>query len=127
MGNSYILGRSREHNLLNKLRKNDWFAIRGSGSKAGMVIVNEKKYFPIDLISIKKKNKKTIVWFIQVSKYFTDIDDIEKKYLARWAKKVGAKAILAWTHEKRSKFDPKRGKWQFYNLTDDKELDFNKH
>ena len=85
------------------------------------------KYFPIDLISVKKKNQKTIVWFIQVSKYFTDIDDIEKKYLARWAKKVGAKAILAWTHEKRSKFDPKRGKWQFYNLTDDKELDFNKH
>ena len=47
MGNSYILGRSREHNLLNKLRKNDWFAIRGSGSKAGMVLVDGKKYFPI--------------------------------------------------------------------------------
>ena len=38
-----------------------------------MVIVNEKKYFPIDLISIKKKNKKTIVWFIQVSKYLDQV------------------------------------------------------
>ena len=37
MANSYVLGRSREHNLLSKLRTNGWFAIRGSGSKAGMV------------------------------------------------------------------------------------------
>ena len=42
--NSYVLGRSREHNLLSKLRMNGWFAIRGSGSKAGMVLVDGKKY-----------------------------------------------------------------------------------
>ena len=54
MVNSYILGRSREHNLLSKLRKNNWFAIRGSGSKAGMVKVDGKKYFPIDIVSVKK-------------------------------------------------------------------------
>ena len=82
MVNSYILGRSREYNLLSKLRKNNWFAIRGAGSKAGMVKVNDKKYFPIDIVSIKKdKGKMTKIWFIQVSKYLTDIDKIEKKYL----------------------------------------------
>ena len=79
MVNSYILGRSREYNLLSKLRKNNWFAIRGAGSKAGMVKVNDKKYFPIDIVSIKKdKGKMTKIWFIQVSKYLTDIDKIEK-------------------------------------------------
>ena len=116
MANSYVLGRSREHNLLNKLRMNDWFAIRGSGSKAGMVLVDGKKYFPIDIISVKKEKKKTIVWFIQVSKYLSDIDEIERKYLVKWAKKVGAEPILAWTFEKRIKSNPKRGKWEFYNL-----------
>ena len=55
--NSYVLGRSREHNLLSKLRMNGWFAIRGSGSKAGMVLVDGKKYFPIDIISVRKEKK----------------------------------------------------------------------
>ena len=116
MANSYVLGRSREHNLLNKLRTNGWFAIRGSGSKAGMVIVDGKKFFPIDIVSVKIVKKKTLVWFIQVSKYLSDIDDIEKKYLTKWAKKVGAEPILALTFEKRRKANPKRGKWEFYNL-----------
>ena len=116
MTNSYVLGRSREHNLLNKLRTNGWFAIRGSGSKAGMVLVDGKKYFPIDIISVRKEKKKTIVWFIQVSKYLSDIDEIERKYLVKWAKKVGAEPVLAWTFEKRRKSNPKRGKWEFYNL-----------
>lgn len=114
--NSYVLGRSREHNLLSKLRMNGWFAIRGSGSKAGMVLVDGKKYFPIDIISVRKEKKKTIVWFIQVSKYLSDIDEIERKYLVKWAKKVGAEPVLAWTFEKRRKANPKRGKWEFYNL-----------
>ena len=72
MANSYVLGRSREHNLLSKLRTNGWFAIRGSGSKAGMVLVDGKKYFPIDIISVRKEKKKTkprnfIVLKIQIS------------------------------------------------------------
>lgn len=123
MTNSYTLGRSREHNLLSKLRKNGWFAIRGSGSKAGMVLVDGKKYFPIDIVAIKKNKKKTVVWFIQVSKYFSDIDEIEKKYLSEWAKKIGGEAILAWTFEKRKKSNSKRGKWLYYNLLDKKYID----
>ena len=52
MSNSYVLGRGRENNLIVKLRKKGWFAIRGSGSKAGMVIVEGKKYFPIDIVAV---------------------------------------------------------------------------
>ena len=126
MSNSYILGRAREHNLLSKLRINGWFAIRGSGSKAGMVVVDGKKYYPIDIVSVKKDKKKTIVWFIQVSKYLSDIDEVERKYLKIWAKKVGAEPILAWTFEKRRKSNPKRGKWEFYNLNDNKYIKINK-
>ena len=79
MSNSYVLGRGRENNLIVKLRKKGWFAIRGSGSKAGMVIVEGKKYFPIDIVAVKKDGKYPQVLFIQVSKYFSDIDSIEKK------------------------------------------------
>ena len=121
MVNSYILGRSREYNLLSKLRKNNWFAIRGAGSKAGMVKVNDKKYFPIDIVSIKKdKGKMTKIWFIQVSKYLTDIDKIEKKYLLEWAIGKGATPVIAWTFDKRSTKNKKRGNWQFFNLKTEK-------
>ena len=64
MTNSYILGRAREHNLLSKLRINGWFAIRGSGSKAGMVVVDGKKYYPIDIVSVKKNNKENTSTFV---------------------------------------------------------------
>jgi len=125
--NSYILGRSREYNLLSKLRKNNWFAIRGAGSKAGMVKVNDKKYFPIDIVSIKKdKGKMTKIWFIQVSKYLTDIDKIEKKYLLEWAIGKGATPVIAWTFDKRSTKNKKRGNWQFFNLKTEKFIDFEK-
>lgn len=127
MVNSYILGRSREYNLLSKLRKNNWFAIRGAGSKAGMVKVNDKKYFPIDIVSIKKdKGKMTKIWFIQVSKYLTDIDKIEKKYLLEWAIGKGATPVIAWTFDKRSTKNKKRGNWQFFNLKTEKFIDFEK-
>ena len=127
MVNSYILGRSREYNLLSKLRKNNWFAIRGAGSKAGMVKVNDKKYFPIDIVSIKKdKGKMTKIWFIQVSKYLTDIDKIEKKYLLEWAIGKGATPVIAWTFNKRSTKNKKRGNWQFFNLKTEKFIDFEK-
>ena len=127
MVNSYILGRSREYNLLSKLRKNNWFAIRGAGSKAGMVKVNDKKYFPIDIVSIKKdKGKMTKIWFIQVSKYLTDIDKIEKKYLLEWAIGKGATPVIAWTFDKRSTKNKKRGNWQFFNLKTEKFVDFEK-
>ena len=127
MVNSYILGRSRDYNLLSKLRKNNWFAIRGAGSKAGMVKVNDKKYFPIDIVSIKKdKGKMTKIWFIQVSKYLTDIDKIEKKYLLEWAIGKGATPVIAWTFDKRSTKNKKRGNWQFFNLKTEKFIDFEK-
>ena len=127
MVNSYILGRSREYNLLSKLRKNNWFAIRGAGSKAGMVKVNDKKYFPIDIVSIKKdKGKMTKIWFIQVSKYLTDIDKIEKKYLLEWAIGKGTTPVIAWTFDKRSTKNKKRGNWQFFNLKTEKFIDFEK-
>ena len=127
MVNSYILGRSREYNLLSKLRKNNWFAIRGAGSKPGMVKVNDKKYFPIDIVSIKKdKGKMTKIWFIQVSKYLTDIDKIEKKYLLEWAIGKGATPVIAWTFDKRSTKNKKRGNWQFFNLKTEKFIDFEK-
>jgi Holliday junction resolvase len=100
--------------------------MRGSGSKAGMVVVDGKKYYPIDIISVRKDKKKTIVWFIQVSKYLSDIDEIERKYLKIWAEKVGAEPILAWTFEKRRKANLKRGKWEFYNLNDNKYIKINK-
>lgn len=125
MGSSYILGRSREHNLLSKLRKKDWLAIRGSGSKAGMVKINGKKYFPIDIVSVKKgKGKNTKVWFIQVSKYLSDIDEIEREYLLKWAIDKGATPVLAWTFDKRSVKNKKRGKWQFFNLKTERSIDF---
>ena len=127
MVNSYVLGRSREHNLLSKLRKNNWFAIRGSGSKAGMVKVDGKKYFPIDIVSVKKgKGRMTKVWFIQVSKYLTDIDKIERKYLLKWAIDKGATPVIAWTFDKRSVKNKKRGTWQFFNLKTEKFIDLEK-
>lgn len=126
MVNSYILGRSREHNLLSKLRKKDWLAIRGSGSKAGMVKINNKKYFPIDIVSVKKVKGITKVWFIQVSKYLSDIDEIEKKYLLKWAIDKGATPVLAWTFDKRSVKNKKRGTWQFFNLKTERFIDFEK-
>ncbi len=116
MSNSYVLGRGRENNLIVKLRKKGWFAIRGSGSKAGMVIVEGKKYFPIDIVAVKKDGKYPRVLFIQVSKYFSDIDSIEKKYLKVWAKTVQAIPLLAFTFEKRSTKNKKRGSWVFIDL-----------
>ena len=80
MSNSYVLGRGRENNLIVKLRKKGWFAIRGSGSKAGMVIVEGKKYLKV------------------------------------WAKTVQAIPLLAFTFEKRSTKNKKRGSWVFIDL-----------
>tara|TARA_B100001013_G_scaffold268210_1_gene169740 strand:+ start:292 stop:666 length:375 start_codon:yes stop_codon:yes gene_type:complete len=123
MSNSYVLGRGRENNLIVKLRKKGWFAIRGSGSKAGMVIVEGKKYFPIDIVAVKKDGKHPKVLFIQVSKYFYDIDSIEKKYLKVWAKTVQATPLLAFTFEKRSTKNKKRGSWVFIDLSTNENIE----
>ena len=56
----------------------------------------------------------------------SDIDEVEKKYIKIWAEKVGAEPILAWTFEKRRKANPKRGKWEFYNLNDNKYIKIDK-
>ena len=68
----------------------------------------------------------TKIWFIQVSKYLTDIDKIEKKYLLEWAIGKGATPVIAWTFDKRSTKNKKRGNWQFFNLKTEKFIDFEK-
>jgi len=88
-----------------------------------MVIVKGKKHFPIDIIAVKKDGKYPKVLFIQASKYFSDIDPIEKKYLKIWAKTVVAVPLLAFTFEKRSTKNKKRGSWAFIDLSLNKNIE----
>ena len=89
----YVLGRSREWNLGNKLRKLGYIIFRSPQSKGGLPNVKVK---PVDLIALKS-GKKAI--FIQASKYYSHITDAEKSELIHISNLAGAIPILAYTLE----------------------------
>ena len=110
----YVLGRSREWNLGNKLRKFGYIIFRSPQSKGGLPNVKVK---PVDLIALKS-GKKTL--FIQASKYYSHISDVEKFELVHISKLAGAIPILAYTLENYK--DKQR--WRFKDARTLKEVQF---
>ena len=100
----YVLGRAREWNLGNKLRKKDFLIFRMPQSKGGLP---QSKVKPIDLIAMKSELKRPI--FIQVSKRLRDITQEEIDELMKVSEIAGADPILAYVKDK----EKERSKWRF--------------
>lgn len=102
----YVLGRAREWNLGNKMRKFGYVVFRMPQSKGGLA---DSKVKPVDLIAMRDSDMKPFL--IQVSKYLEDITKEEIDELVRISRKAGAKPLLAYVHNG----DSTRREWHFQN------------
>ena len=102
----YVLGRAREWNLGNKMRKFGYVVFRMPQSKGGL---SDSKVKPVDLVAMRDDDMKPFL--IQVSKYLRDITREEIDELVRISKKAGAEPLLAYIHNG----DSKRRTWHFQN------------
>lgn len=88
MTSGYVLGRSREHSFIRKIRALGWFAMRSVGSKGGDPKMKVK---PVDIVALRSGWEPR---FVQISKRKRQITRAEIRELVRLAEQAGCTPVL---------------------------------